>query len=100
MKIKWTPKSEEDLQEIFNHVEKSFDSKKAKEVIINLINFTESTLRSNPLAGRILESNPMFSYLVFEGNLIFYCEHPISRDIYIIYVQPRRTEIKDKRLKF
>lgn len=98
MNIYWTPKSENDLENIYSFVCNHFSNEKAKEVVINIINYTEEVLSNNPLAGKILESNPMFSFLVFEGNSIFYCEHPKNKNIYIIYVQPRKTNLDSDRI--
>jgi hypothetical protein len=52
----------------------------------------------NPLAGAILESNPLFSKLVYEGNSIFYCENPKDHHIYIIYIQQRGSLFKKNRV--
>jgi len=96
--VKWTPKSEDDLEEILTHVSNNFTTDLTLTVVEEIINFTELTLSSNPLAGAIFESNPIFSKLNHEGNTIFYCENPKDRNIYIIYVQPRKTDLKLERL--
>jgi plasmid stabilization system protein ParE len=88
--VKWTPKSEDDLEEILAHVSNNFTTDLALTVVEEIINFTESTLFSNPLAGAIFESNPIFYKLIHKGNTIFYCENPKDGNIYIIYVQPRK----------
>lgn len=96
--IKWTPKSELDLDEIREYIAKDFNSTLAIKIVNDLIDFVESTLEQNPLAGAIVESNPLFSHLVFEGNLIFYCENPRDRHLYIVYVQPRKMRLKKNRI--
>lgn len=96
--IKWTPKSEEDLEKILEHIYENFNVDLAFETVNTLIDFVESTLFDNPLAGRLLESNPLFSKLVFKGNSIYYCENPKDKDLYIVYVQPRQMKFKDDRL--
>ena len=62
------------------------------------MSYTEDLLESNQLAGSIVENNPFFSKLIFKGNSIFYCENPIDKNIYIVYVQPRGTSVKKERL--
>lgn len=96
--VKWTPKSEEDLELIVAYISRNFNFDLALETLYSIINFTETTLSSNPLAGKLLESNPFFSQLVYEGNSIFYCENPKDKDLYIVYVQPRQTKFNPKRL--
>ena len=96
--LKWTPKAESDLDEILEHIAKNFNVDLAFETIYSLMDFVEKTLSSNPLAGMLLESNPIFSKIVFEGNSIFYCENPQNKYLYIVYVQPRWNELKEDRL--
>lgn len=96
--IKWTPKSENDLDEIRDHIAKNFNVELAIQTVNELIDYVESLLSRNPLAGTLLESNPFFSKLVYEGNSIFYCENPKDRDLYIVYVRPRGTTFKASRL--
>lgn len=96
--VKWTPKSEEDLDEIRDHIAKNFNVDLAIQTVNEIVDHVEKILSHNPLAGSILESNPFFSKLVYEGNSIFYCENPKSHDLYIVYVQPRATFLKDERL--
>lgn len=86
--VKWTKKSEDDLDIIGEHIAENFNVELAIETILG----------SNPLAGTILEVNPLFSKLVFEGNSIFYCENPKDRHLYIVYIQPRRAKLKTRRL--
>ena len=95
--VKWTPKAESDLDHIREQIAKNFNVDLAIETLNKLIDFVEDTLSSNPLAGHLLESNPLFSKLVYEGNSIFYCENPKDKNIYIIYVQARGTSIKKRR---
>lgn len=99
MKIKWTPKSESDLDQLHKILSENFEKLKADEVIVNLIESTEFILSKNPLAGKILETNPLFSFLVIEGNKIFYTENPKEKTLYIIYVQARKSNLKNERLK-
>lgn len=98
MALKWTPKAEADLKEIFGHVSTNFDKALAKKVVTSLIDHTESVLSSNPLAGRILTSNPLFSYLVIDGNRVFYCENPRDKCLYVVYVQARSTLFQSERV--
>ena len=96
--IKWTPKAEKDLEQIIAHITKSFNPELAFNIVLSLVEFVETTLSFNPLAGMILESNPLFSKIIFEGNSIYYCENPRSKDIYVVYVRPRGSEVDSKRL--
>ena len=96
--VKWTPKSESDLMQIRDHIAKNFNVDLAIQIINELINYTENLLSLNPLSGMILESNPLFSKISFEGNAIYYCENPKDKHIYIVYVQPRGTDLKRDRL--
>ena len=96
--VKWTPKSELDLDEIREYIAKNFNVDLAITTANDLIAYTEDLLSSNQLAGSIVEKNPFFSKLVFKGNSIFYCENPIDKNIYIVYVQARGTSEKKVRL--
>lgn len=96
--LKWTPKSEEDLDEISEHIAKNFSVDLATQTVVRLIDYVEATLVSNPLAGSILESNPLFFKLVCEGNSIFYCENPKDKNLYIVYVRPRGTDLLADRI--
>ena len=87
--VKWTPKSEDDLNELRDYIAKNFDVELA-------IDYTEDILTNNPLAGKLLDENPLFSKISFKGNVIYYCEHPVKHDIYIIYVQCRGMQFKKK----
>jgi plasmid stabilization system protein ParE len=98
--LKWTPKSENDLDEISDHIAKNFNVELAIQTVNEIIDYAEGILNRNPLAGTILESNPFFSKLVYEGNSIYYCENPKDRDLYIVYVRPRGTALKTNRLNF
>lgn len=97
--VKWTPKSEQDLEKILDYISENFNVDLAFERINELIDFVESTLKHNPLAGRLLESNPLFSKLVFKGNSIFYCENPKDKHLYIVYVQSRQMRFIADRLE-
>jgi plasmid stabilization system protein ParE len=95
--VKWTPKSEEDLDHIREHIAKNFNVDLAIETVNDIIAQTESILSSNPLAGSVLESNPLFSKLVIQGNSIFYCENPKDKNLYIVYVQGRNMKLSEER---
>jgi len=96
--LKWTPKSEKDLDAIREHIAKNFSVDLAIQTVERLIDYVESTLDSNPLAGSILNSNPLFFKLVYKGNSIFYCENPKDRYLYVVYVRPRGTDQLEERL--
>ena len=96
--VKWTPKSEKDLEQILDHISDNFNVDLAVETINEIIDQTESILTVNPLAGSLLESNPLFSKLVIRGNSIYYCENPKDRCLYIVYVHARNTKFKSSRL--
>ena len=96
--VKWTPKSEEDLEEILEHIAKNFNVDLAIQTIDEIVDYVESVLSANPLAGAVFESNPLFSKLIYSGNSIFYCENPSDRHIYIVYVQPRSSLFQNKRI--
>ena len=59
------------MEEILAHVSNNFTIDQALTVVEKIINFSETTLSSNPLAGAIFESNPIFYKLNHEGNTIF-----------------------------
>jgi plasmid stabilization system protein ParE len=96
--VKWTPKSEEDLDLIREHIAHNFNVDLAISTVDEIIDEVEFILSSNPLAGAILETNPLFSKLVVQGNSIYYCENPKDHDLYIVYVQARNTYLKNQRL--
>lgn len=96
--VKWTPKSEEDLDYIREHIAKNFNVDLAIEDVNEIIDQVESILSKNPLAGALLESNPFFSKLVIKGNSVFYCENPKDRHLYVVYVQARNTDFQMRRL--
>lgn len=96
--LKWTPKAEEDLHCIREHIAKNFSVDLAIQTVENLIDYVESTLTSNSLAGSILQSNPLFSKLVHQGNSIFYCENPKDKHLYVVYVRPRGTDFSMNRI--
>lgn len=95
--VKWTPKSEHDLEQIMEHIAENFNIDLAAATVDEIINEAELVLSKNPLAGTILETNPFFSKLVIQGNSIYYCENPKDRDLYIVYVQARNTKLKPER---
>lgn len=96
--VKWTPKSEKDLDDIREHIAKNFNVDLAINTTIEIIDQVENILSSNPLAGAIVETNPFFFKLVYQGNSIFYCENPKDHDLYIVYVQPRSSLLKPHRI--
>ena len=95
--IKWTPKSEGDLEEVGEYIAKNFNVDLAIQVVNELVDHVEFLLNQNPQAGSILESNPLFSKIIFKDNSIFYCSH--DKDIYIVYVQNIKSDLKKDRLK-
>jgi plasmid stabilization system protein ParE len=96
--VKWTSKSEEDLDRIREHIAHNFNVDLAIQTVDEIVDEVEFILSKNPLAGNILETNPLFSKLVIKGNSIYYCENPRDRDLYIVYVQARNTDLKNQRL--
>ncbi len=96
--LKWTLKSEDDLDLIRDHIAKNFNVNLAIETVTGLVDFVESILTKNPLAGKLLETNTFFFKLTYEGNSIYYCENPKDRHLYIVYVQARGNSFKDDRL--
>jgi plasmid stabilization system protein ParE len=96
--VKWTPKSEEDLDQIREHIAQNFNVDLAISTVDEIIDEVEFILSRNQLAGTILETNPLFSKLVVQGNSIYYCENPKDRDLYIVYVQARNSDLKNQRL--
>ena len=95
--VKWTPKSQDDLEQMSEYIAKNFNVTLAIQIINELVDYVESLLSQNPQAGSLLESNPLFSKIIFKSNSIFYCVH--DNDIYIIYVQIRKSHLKKDRLK-
>lgn len=89
--VKWTPKSEEDLDQIREHIAQNFNVDLAISSVDEIIDEVDFILSKAPLAGAILETNPLFSKLVVQGNSIYYCENPKDRDLYIVYVQARNS---------
>lgn len=96
--IKWTPKSQNDLEEMMSYIGENFSLDLATEFIYGLVDYTESLLSKNPLAGKLLESNPLFSKLIYKENSIYYCENPNDRCLYIVYVQARKMKFNPGRL--
>lgn len=96
--VKWTPKSEDDLDQIREHVAHNFNVDLAITIVDEIIDEVDFILSKNPLAGTILESNPLFSKLVVQGNSIYYCENPKDHHLYIVYVQARNTDLQNQRL--
>ena len=81
-----------------DHIAENFNIDLAVETIYELVDHVEKVLSENPLVGTLLESNPLFSKLIYEGNSIFYCENPRDKEIYIVYVRPRGTKVDKKRI--
>jgi len=96
--VKWTSKSEDDLDQIREHIAHNFNVDLAITIVDEIIDEVEFILSKNPLAGTLLESNPLFSKLVVQGNSIYYCENPKDHDLYIVYVQARNTDLQNQRL--
>jgi plasmid stabilization system protein ParE len=96
--VKWTPKLEEDLDQIREQIASNFNVNLAINFVNEIIDDVEIILSSNPLAGAILKPNPLFSKLVVQGNSVYYCENPRDRDLYVAYVQGRNTNFKSQRL--
>jgi plasmid stabilization system protein ParE len=97
--VKWTAKSEEDLDQIRDHIAQHFNVDLAIKTVNKIIDEVEFILSKNPLAGSVLETNPLFSKLIIQGNSIYYCENPKNRDLYIVYIQARNTDLQNQRLK-
>ncbi|MGB0454292.1 MAG: type II toxin-antitoxin system RelE/ParE family toxin [Bacteriovoracaceae bacterium] len=96
--LKWTPKSQDDLEKMMEYIAENFNINLAIDTVNDLIDYTENLLSSNPLAGSILESNPLFSKLIYKGNSIYYCENPKDKNLYVVYVQLRTTDFDRKRV--
>jgi plasmid stabilization system protein ParE len=96
--LKWTPKSEEDLDIIREHIANNSSVDLAIKTVNELVDFAERTLHLNPLTGQVFESNPLFSELVYKGNSIFYCENPKDKNLYIVYIRPRGTDVQHVRI--
>ena len=96
--VKWTPQSELDLDEIREHIASNFNVDLAIETVDELIDHIEKLLDQNPLAGSILESNPLFFKVIYKGNAVFYCENPKDRDIYVVYIRPCGTDLRSDRI--
>ena len=96
--VKWTPNSEDDLDQIREHIAHNFNVDLALTIVDEIIDEVDFILSKNPLAGTILESNPLFSKLVVQGNSIYYCENPKDHHLYIVYVQERNTDLQNQRL--
>lgn len=96
--LKWTPKSVDDLILIREYIAKHFTVELAIETVDGLIDYVENILTSNPLAGSILETNPLFFKIAYRGNSIYYCENPKDKDLYVVYVRPRGTDFLEDRV--
>jgi len=98
-KIRWTPKSEQDLDEIREFIAKNFSVELAISIVDELVLTLESMLTENPLCGALLESNPLFSKVIIKGNSFYYCENPKDKMLYIVYVQSRKVKYNDYRIE-
>jgi len=96
--LKWTPKSEDDLNKIREYIAENFNVELAINVVDKLIDYTENLLSENPLAGKLFEQNPLFSSIIYQGNSIYYCENPKDKALYVIYVQCRGMQFENDRL--
>ncbi len=96
--LNWTPKSVDDLSLIREQIAENFTVELAIEVVDGLIDYVENILNSNPLAGSILETNPLFFKISCKGNSIYYCENPKDKDLYVVYVRPRGTDFLEDRV--
>ncbi len=84
--VKWTSKSEEDLDQIREHAAKNFNVDLEIQTVNEIIDEVERILSNNPLAGSLLESHLLFSKLVVQGNSVYYCENPKDHVLYIVYI--------------
>jgi len=98
-KVRWTPKSEQDLDEIREYIAQNFSVDLAISIVEDLVLSLESMLSENPTCGALLESNPLFSKVIINGNSVYYCENPKNKILYIVYVQPRKVEYDSSRIK-
>lgn len=97
--VKWTPKSEQDLNQILEHIAKNHGASLAIKIVSELVEKVESILNANSLSGSLVESNPLFSKITLLDNTVYYCENPKDKDIYIVYVRARKTDSDMERLK-
>ena len=97
-KVRWTKKAEEDLDEIREYIAKNFTVDLAIEVVSEIVNDVEDILTDNPLYGTLLESNPLFSKIINRGNIIYYCENPEDRLLYVVYIQARKKLTQNSRI--
>jgi len=94
--VKWTTQSEQDLDELREYIAGNFNVDLAIQTANELINTVEKMLIDNPLCGQLLESNPLFSKLIYKGNVIYYCENPKDKSIYMIYLHARKKRIEKR----
>jgi len=97
--VKWTPKSEQALNHIREHIAKNHGVALAIEIVNELVDKVESMLLANALCGSLVESSLLFSKITILENTVYYCENPKDKDIYIIYVRARKTDFDMERLK-
>ena len=96
--VKWTLQAEQDLDELREYIAQNFNVDTAIEIADELITNVEEMLINNPLCGQIVESNPLFSKVVYKKNSIYYCENPKDKILYIVYLQARKMDLKQKRI--
>jgi len=96
--VKWTAKSEKDLDSLRDYLAKNFNIELAIDLVNELVQTTETMLKNNPLSGSLVETNPLFSRIIYKGNAIYYCENPTDKNLYIVYIQLRKTQHHKARL--
>ena len=98
-KVKWTPQAEQGIDQLREYIACHFSVNLAIEIVGKLITKVEELVGNNPLCGQIVESNPLFSKIIYEKNNIYYCENPKDKIIYIVHLNARKTELDKKRIE-
>ena len=96
--IKWTAQSENDLDRLREYIAENFNVDLAIKTVDELVIAIEQMLSDNPLCGQLLESSPLFSKLIYKGNVIYYCENPKDKAIYIVYLHSCKTDLIEDRI--
>ncbi|PHS13554.1 MAG: hypothetical protein COA86_17030 [Kangiella sp.] len=96
--IKWTAQSENDLDRLREYIAENFNVDLAIKTVDELVIAIEQMLSDNPLCGQLLESSPLFSKLIYKGNVIYYCENPKDKAIYVVYLHSRKTDLNKDRI--
>ena len=96
--VKWTTQSEHDLDRLREYIAGNFTVKVAIKTVDELVIAVEKMLSDNPLCGQLLESNPFFSKIIYKGNVIYYCENPKDKAIYIVYLHSCKTDLIEDRI--